>query len=187
MFRPAVQQMTAACEALGWTGEVVGPVTFGGVQFWASVELDQSEHQRRLRVGELGHTDRSELERCLLTASQPGSQQSLRVPLRLIGVLVVGERPEVAVRAASYFAGYSRRAAVVPDDSITVDCVAVAAMIDVGVVTLAESGFPVPLLSCGPRARGACFNAREWHLLETVYVEMRRSKGEPAPPPLVSL
>lgn len=181
-----VQAISKISESLGWTETVVGPVTFGGVEFWASVVLDESEHERRVRTGEFGHTNRSELERWIPPDIQQVSEAQPRPPLRLEGVLVVGEHPEHAVRTASYFAGYCPRAAVVPSSAINVECTALATMIDVALVATTGSGEDVQLSGCGPRAKGASFNAREWHLLETVYDVMRRGTSA-TEQPLVSL
>jgi hypothetical protein len=179
MRKPAVQAISKISTSLGWAGTVVGPVTFGGVQFWASVELDKDEHERRLRRGEFGHTNRGELERRTPDIQRAPLTQP-RPPLRLVGVLVVGEHPEPAIRAASYFAGYCPRAAAVPSSAVTVESTAFANLIDVALVATTASGEDVQLSSCGPRAKGATFNAREWHLLETVYDVMRRGASEAA-------
>ena len=88
-------------------------------------------------------------------------------------MLIVGEPPDSAIRAASYFAGYSQRAVLVRDSSITVETEALAAVLDVGLAELATGGAPRLLSGCGGKAGHATFNSREWHLVETVYDAMR--------------
>lgn len=179
-MKPSVQTITEVCDSLGWTTTVIGPVIFGGVEFWASVTLDEGEHERRVRVGELGHTDRRELERHLSSSFGPELAARPRPPLRLEGVIVVDKHAEQAVKAASYFAGYCPRAALVPDVAVNVECTALAAMVDVALLAISESGGAVKLAGCGPKSAGASFNAREWHLLETVYQAMRGGARETA-------
>jgi hypothetical protein len=173
MQAPSVQTITQTFEVLGWPRPAVGPVVFGGVQFWASVTLDCDEHSRRVAANEVAHLDRDSLERYLLMRREGGTRTDPHVPLKLEGVLIVGEPPQGALRAASYFSGYAQRAALVPESSITVETAALAAMLDVGLAELTTNGAVRPLSGCGSKVGHASFNSREWHLVETVYYAMR--------------
>ena len=184
MFMPPHQAIVKAAELLNWRGAVVGPVAFGGVRFWAVATVLQCEHQRRVEAGEHAHTDRVDLERWLSTERQPagpGSQPA--IPIKLQGVVVPGERPRVVARKASYFAGYTRRAALVPDGIDTVEVATTAALLDLGLLVLTRNGV-VKLSDSGARVGPTSFNAREWQLLELIYEAWRDAPASTAVVPV---
>jgi hypothetical protein len=167
MSQGVVQAMDAA-EAiglLGWGVCAIGPVEFGGVQFWAGVCVDRTEHAHRMRtrVGPV-------LERAILAEhleSRQGSR-AIQPAVRLLGCLIGDDDAAAAMRSASLLAGYAPRAILVRDKedltALTVD----AALLDQGVVVI-QNGRLRLLAEAGPRVIGLGFDAREWELLETVY------------------
>ena len=161
-----------ACRLLGWEGVVTGPVDFGGVQFWASAQLDADERRRRDAAGSGAVCDRRALELELASFRSDALNATnicgLRPPLRLTGCLVAGLSPRTAVRDASMLAGYAPRAVLVPDDEDILGLLADAALLDQGVVLYGAADVNV-LAHAGPRVAGGGFDAREWELLERVY------------------
>lgn len=161
-----------AFERLGWTGAVTGPVSFGLVRFWACLQLNRAEHGRR-RDRNLGAVP----DRARLAALQSASADErpsadplahLVPPVALVGCLVVGTAKQ-AIERASWLAGYSRRAVLIPDcGSEIIGVQADAALLDQGVVVQLADGVEVLALG-GPRVGGSVFDAREWELLERVY------------------
>jgi len=167
---PVVRQ---ACALLGWPEEIVGPVSFGLVRFWASIELNRSEHERRSVLGRGAVTDRVVLADLLqdktdtVLAVDERHEGRLAPPLRLVGCLLAG-RVDDALAQASWLAGYAPRAVLTQDTGDILGLLADAAVLDQGVVLCADDGLTL-LSQSGPRVDGWVFNAREWALLETVY------------------
>jgi riboflavin biosynthesis pyrimidine reductase len=104
MFAPDVALVTQAADALGWQGEVIGPVEFGGVRFWA-------------------------VARC---GSQPelGSESLLE----LVGCLVCGPAEPELQQAVSLLAAYTPRAIVVEGGRDVTHLLVDAALLDQGLV-----------------------------------------------------
>jgi hypothetical protein len=162
--------VAAACDQLGWHGDVVGPVFFGGVRFWASISIDSREHTRRRSQGLGAIADRGVLERELRTHLETRARPErhrLRPPLRLMGCLILGSGSS-ATAQASLFAGYSPRAVLVPDRGDVLGVLVEAALLDQGVVLRSGDGIDA-LSEAGPRVAGGRFDVREWELLETLY------------------
>lgn len=100
------------CRLLGWRTEVAGPVVFGGVVFWAALQLNEREHQRRQAAGVGAQHDRAVLQ---LELDALGAGSVARVPLAIWGALVVADHRGPAMRKAGLLAAYCRRAVLVPD------------------------------------------------------------------------
>lgn len=166
MFPSAEPTVVAGCRSLGWLGQVVGPVRFGGIRFWASVDVDQREHARRRSAGLEAITDRRALAGEL--AAQE-CERRLQLPIALEGCLVVSEHPGSALNDASLLAGYSSRAVLVPNSNDVLGVLADAALLDQGVVVHAH-GTITMLALAGPKVPASIdLQPREWELLETVY------------------
>jgi hypothetical protein len=167
-----VIDLVAVTRLLGWPGEVVGPVCFGGVEFWAVAQLDAGEHTRRVAAGEGAIVGQRELLELHLAAAATGYRSgvagSARPVVSLAGAIVDGRDPRRAMRDASPLAGYSPRAVVLDYRAELLAALVDAAVLDQGVV-LARAGDVRLLAQAGPRVAATVFNAREWDLLETVY------------------
>lgn len=150
---------------LGWPGETVGQIDFGGVQFWAVAEFDGGEHRRRVASGRGPVLNRDVLESVLAGGL---ARASIRPPARLVGCLVADSSPRRASRTASLLAGYSRRAILIDDGPAVLGALIDAAALGQGVVVRSRSGLRM-LSEADPRVPGAGFEAREWELLERVY------------------
>lgn len=172
----------AAAELLEWRGEMVGPVGFGGVRFWAVAELIDHVHagRRRARVGALvGARER------LAGWLADGGPAAVGGPaVRLVGALVTGADARPAMREASLLAAYTQRAVLARISTRDVLTVLVdAALLDIGVVSVVASGLEV-LSAPGPRTGPGLLTAREWDLLETVYeawLDARRTQAGSEP------
>jgi hypothetical protein len=167
-MRQHVVEATGAAEAirlLGWGECAVGPVAFGGVRFWAGIDVDGSEHARRVQAGIGPVLARDVLAEVLASGDL---LTTLRPAVSLLGCLVVGHDAITATQDASLLAGYAPRAVLVSDTEELVALTVDAALLDQGVVV--SQGSNVQLLTnAGPRVAGDGFDAREWELLETVY------------------
>ncbi|MDQ2708780.1 MAG: hypothetical protein M3Z25_14580 [Actinomycetota bacterium] len=166
-----VLDLVAATRLLGWSGDVVGPVSFGGVTFWAVTRLDTVEHARRVAAGEGAIVGQRELLELHLTAADAGSRGVVgcaRAAVSLAGAIVRGSDPRQAIQHASFLSGYSPRAVLLDDRVDLLPVLVDAAVLDQGVVVTRASGAEL-LAQPGPRVAGTVFNAREWDLLETVY------------------
>lgn len=166
------RELAAAVDVLGWRGEVVGPVSFGGVRFWAVVHVDSAEHARRYQDGQGALTGCREGLASILAADAEAAD-SPRPVVEFVGALVHGRHAERAIRDASLLAAYTPRAVML--DSATAartDLVAIsvdAAVLDQGLVLVDSDGTRL-LVTPGPRVPGGRgLDAREWDLLETVY------------------
>jgi hypothetical protein len=105
--------MTTVIEAirtLGWDGEVVGPLTFGGARFWAVARMRMPQD---------------------LKCGTPEVQ--------LVGCLIAGAPPGV-VREASLLAAYAPRAVLVDQGQDLTGLLVDAAVLDQGVVAVGEGG-----------------------------------------------
>lgn len=159
--------VTAAVEELGWRGEIVGPVDFGGARFYAVACPDLDEHARRRRAGLAALVGCREVLAGYLAA--PSAPDIPRPAVELQGVLVYEQDIDQAIRRASLLASYSPRAVLA--ESSTPDLVAAqidAAVLDQGLV-LVDHAHPRLLAAPGPRVADSGLDAREWELLETVY------------------
>ena len=150
---------------LAWSGEFVGPVTFGGVTFWAAIEVDREGHRRRRERGLAAVRDRACLHRELRRDSQT---QSLKPVVSAGGCIIASDAPATAIANASLFAGYSRRAVLVPDTCDVIRVLVDASILDQGVVLRTSAGLE-RLADPGPRVPGHGFDAREWEFLEALY------------------
>ena len=153
-------------QLLGWTGETVGQIDFGGVQFWAVAEIDVREHRRRVASGRGPVVDRDVLEQALVSGLV---RASIGPPVRLVGCLLTDRSPRLASRSASLLAGYSRRAILIDDSPAVLGSLIDAAALGQGVVVRSRSGL-TRLSEAEPRVPGIGFHAREWELLERVYL-----------------
>jgi hypothetical protein len=125
MFAPTITTVMEAVKELGWAGEVVGPLAFGGVRFWAVARVTVSEDPEH---------DGPEV--------------------RLAGCLVAGSARRV-VREASLLAAYAPRAVLVDQAQDLTSLLVDAAILDQGVVTVGSDGVQVlstagPRVSTGP-------------------------------------
>jgi hypothetical protein len=102
-----------AIGALGWDGEVVGPLSFGGTRFWATARFHAPQD---------------------LKCEKPKVQ--------LVGCLIAGTPPGV-VRAASLLAAYAPRAVLVDQRQDLTGLLVDAAVLDQGVVTSGPGGIQV--------------------------------------------
>jgi hypothetical protein len=120
--------MTTVLEAvkgLGWDGDVVGPLSFGGARFWATARVQMPEDFERGRP-----------------------------EMQLVGCLIAGSPPSV-VREASLLAAYAPRAVLVSQDQDLTGLLVDAAVLDQGVVAVGPDGTQVlatagPRVSGGP-------------------------------------
>jgi hypothetical protein len=86
----------------------------------------------------------------------------------LAGVVLIGSgSAQRLVAAASEFAGYCARAVLIPTDAVRPEVLALAAMVDVGVV--ADGAAPRVLCPAGTRMPGAVFSVSEWELRDQVH------------------
>src|SRR4249919_2432865 len=100
MFPPPFTAVVEAAEALGWDGEVVGPLSFGGARFWAVAQI---------------------------TILEEGQEE--RPDVRLAGCLVSGAAPDVASEA-SLLAAYAPRAVLVDQGEDLTGLLVDAAILD---------------------------------------------------------
>src|SRR2546430_4827430 len=112
MFAPSMAMLVEAIKGLGWDGDVVGPLSFGGARFWAVTRIQMPDDS---------------------DCGQPEVQ--------LIGCLVAGTPPNV-VREASLLAAYAPRAVLVGHGQDLTGLLVDAAMLDQGVVVLGPRGRP---------------------------------------------
>lgn len=115
-----------AVAALGWPGDVVGPVEFAGARFRAVVQIDDVE-----------------------PVDAPSGRTA--AGLRLVGALFQGEPTPRLLRAASLLAAYAPRAVLVPERADLTGFLVDAALLDQGVVVAGPRGLRV-LSTPGPRA-----------------------------------
>lgn len=160
---------------LGWSGRLVGPVWFGGVEFRAVSALNEAEHTRRLRVGQGAVTGRREmLDRA--DRFDPAVGRLVRPAVELVGALLDGRAAGDAARVvqgASLLAGYCPRAVLLNDTPDLMAALIDAAVLDVGIVV--QRGGQVRVMSRpGPRTGPPELTAREWDLRETVYAAWLR-------------
>ncbi len=96
----------------------------------------------------------------------------------LSGVVLLGSgSAQRLVAAASEFAGYCARAVLIPNDAVRSEVLALAAMVDVGVV--ADGATPRVLCPAGTRVPGAVFSISEWELLDQVHQALVSSGAAP--------
>lgn len=136
-----------AASKLGWRGEVIGPVSFGGVTFWAVCDESGTDAS----VGD------DELQR------------------RLSGCLFGGSSGEALVHDASLLAAYAPRAVVVDDDADVIGLLVDAAVLDQGVVAVGAQGVRV-LSTAGPRVASGPVTPRGRRLLEAVEAARRSGR-----------
>jgi hypothetical protein len=110
MSAPSMATLVEAIKGLGWDGDVVGPLSFGGARFWAAAQIQMPEYR-----------------------------ESERPEVQLVGCLVAGAPPSV-VREASLLAAYTPRAVLVDHDQDLTGLMVDAAMLDQGVVVVEEAG-----------------------------------------------
>jgi hypothetical protein len=151
----------AALRLLGHGGEVVGPLVFGAVRFWAAVVVNDAEVARRQteNVGALEGPD--ELSRHLAAGRPPA--------VRLRGCLVSEPDSPRALQHASLLAGYAPRSILI-DESVDVLAVSVdAALLDQGVIVRRGDGRLEVVATPGSRVPGHGLDNRELALREKVY------------------
>lgn len=136
--------LAEAAERLGWHGDVVGPIDFGGARFWAVVDVG-------------GAPD--------LLAQ--------RNSVQLVGCFFVGTAGTAITEEASLLAAYSPRAVLVADTDDVTDLMMEAAILDQGVVVRGPSTVEV-LVSPGLRVASGPTGPRENRLLDRVYEAWRR-------------
>lgn len=147
--------------ATGGGGLVVGPVVFGGVRFWASVEPDLAEVARRREDGVGALVDSAAL-RAHLANDRPAA-------VRLLGCLVREYDAAQALRQASLLAGYAPRSVLIDETDDVLGVMVDASLLDQGVIVRRSSGQLEVVAGPGPRVHGSGLDARELGLLETVY------------------
>lgn len=146
MFWPPITTVIEAAQALGWAGDVVGPVSFGGAQFWAVAQVEAPEDDRE---------DRSEV--------------------RLAGCIVAGLAHADVLREASLLAAYARRAVLVDQSEDLTALLVDAAILDQGLVAVGPSGVQV-LSGAGPRVGCGPVSAREQQLLDDVFAAWQAAR-----------
>lgn len=156
-----VSTEAAALRLIGCNGDVVGPLEFGAVRFWASVVVDEGELARRRAecVGALAGAD--ELSRHLAAGRAPA--------VKLRGCLVSDVDPARASQHASLLAGYAPRAILIDEFSDVLAVAIDAAVLDQGVVVRRPDGHLDVLATAGPRVRGHGLDIREFALREKAY------------------
>src|SRR5690349_4861087 len=110
MLAPSMATLVEAIKGLGWDGDVVGPLSFGGARFWAAARIHM-----------------------------PQSRKSDRPEVQLVGCLIAGAPPSV-VREASLLAAYAPRAVLVNHGQDLTGLMVDAAVLDQGVVVLEQAG-----------------------------------------------
>jgi hypothetical protein len=143
-------------------GPTVGPVDFGGVQFWAAIEVDASEVTRRRVNGLHGalHGD---------VALQAHLDAELPPAVQLRGCLVSTGTPALSLQRASQLAGYAPRSILVDERDDLLAVMVDAALLDQGVVVGYRDGRLEVAATPGPRVPGRGLDRRELLLLETVF------------------
>jgi hypothetical protein len=96
----------------------------------------------------------------------------------LSGVVLLGSgSAQRLVAAASEYAGYCARAVLIPNHAIRSEVLALAAMVDVGVVV--DGPAPRVLCPAGTRVPGSVFSISEWELLDQVHQALASSGAGP--------
>ncbi len=157
------QEAAATRLATGGGGVVVGPVVFGGVRFWASVELDAEEVARRREEDVSALVDSAAL-RAHLADGRPAA-------VRLLGCLVREHDAAQALRQASLLAAYAPRSVLIDETDDVLGVMVDASLLDQGVIVRRSRGQLDVVAGPGPRVRGSGLDVRELGLLETVYAE----------------
>jgi hypothetical protein len=133
-----------AAECLGWVGDTAGPVSFGGVSFWAVADFGgPADGEGRPDV---------RLSGCLLAGHAGHS----------------GHASSALMRQASLLAAYTPRAVLVADGQDLTGVLVDAAILDQGVVVAGVNGVRL-LAGAGPRVALDPTTAREQELLDRVY------------------
>jgi hypothetical protein len=142
-------------------GPIVGPVEFAGIRFWAAIQLNTTEIDRRRPGGHGALRGDAALHEHLAAGRPPA--------VRLRGCLVSEGDPARSLRDASMLAGYTSRSILVDEGTdllaVTVD----AALLDQGVITCHRDGRLDVVATPGPPVAGRGLDRRELALLETVY------------------
>lgn len=150
---------------------VVGPVNFGGVRFWAAVDLDRTEIARRHEEGVAVLDNPAELQIHLSNGRPP--------PVRLHGCLVREHKPASSLQHASLLAGYTARSILIDDTDDVLAVMVDAAVLDQGVIVRRADGWLDVLGGPGPRVPGHGLDVRELSLLESVYGAWLSAGGGP--------
>ncbi|MDQ1305808.1 MAG: hypothetical protein QG671_1640 [Actinomycetota bacterium] len=150
MLRFPAPVTRAAADALGWIGDIVGPVDFAGVRFLAVVDAEA------------------------LAERPPSSQEPPSEQGRpwLTGALVEGPATPGLLRAASRLAAYAPRAVLVRERRGLTGFLVDAALLDQGVVVAGADGVTV-LAPAGPVVPRGGVTAFDRELLRQV----RRARG----------
>jgi hypothetical protein len=122
---PSLTMIAEAARYLGWVGDVVGPVSFGGVCFWAVADVSRS-----------------------------GDGEG-RPEVRLSGCLLTGHAGPALLRKASLLAAYTPRAVLVGAGHDLTGVLVDAAILDQGVVVAGAGGVQLlatagPRVAFGP-------------------------------------
>lgn len=125
VFAPSLTMVAEAAECLGWAGDVVGPVSFGGVCFWAVADVSRS-----------------------------GGGEG-RPEVRLSGCLLAGHAGPALLQEASLLAAYTPRAVLVGGSHDLTGVLVDAAILDQGVVVAGANGVQLlatagPRVAFGP-------------------------------------
>lgn len=167
MFRMTPPRVESSPEAAalrlvgGDGGVVVGPVVFGGVRFWTSVDIDAVEVARRRGEGVGALADMAALRTHL------GNGRVAAVRLR--GCLVREHDSAQSLRHASLLAGYAPRSVLIKDTDDVLGVMVDASLLEQGVIVRRADGQLDVVATPGPRVRGHGLDVRELALLETVY------------------
>lgn len=153
MYRMSITRMRASLEAVG---------NALGWEFDGCVELVARGHRLVAFVTEEPGDDSD------VTQWLPSPAVSLA------GVVLLGSgSSQRLVVAASEFAGYCARAVLIPNEAVRSEVLALAAIVDVGVV--ADGVAPRVLCPAGTRVPGAVFSISEWELLDQVHQALASS------------
>jgi hypothetical protein len=130
--------LVKAAECLGWLGEVVGPVYFGGARCWAVAQVPPAT-----------------------------ADDQVRARLRLAGCLFAGSNQRDLLQEASLVAAYAPRAVLIPERGDLTPLMVDAVFLDQGVVVHGSNGVRL-LANAGPRVAQGPISQRERGLLDAV-------------------
>jgi hypothetical protein len=147
MFATPFTTLAEAAERLGWSGDVVGPVAFGGARFWVVAQVTPAD------------------------TSGEG-----RPSVHIMGCLFTGPARPDLLREASLLAAYAPRAVLVQARGDLTGLLVDAAILDQGVVTVGPEADVRLLAGAGPRVAQGPSGARERDLLDCVYSAWRAGR-----------
>jgi hypothetical protein len=138
--------LVEAAECLGWPGDVVGPISFGGTRCWAVVQV---------------------------TPATASDRDLARVTL--VGCLFTGSDHCDLLQEASLVAAYAPRAVLIAERGDLTQLLVDAAFLDQGVVAYSSDGVRL-LAEAGPRVAQGPISGRERELLDAVFSAWRAAQ-----------